>query len=410
MNAAPRYVVPVLIGLSLLPSEGYADSSLEVESSMLLWKKDFVYRTQVNADISLTNTRIEVDESGRQSQGVQDRSFHYDGVLSYTTQGVKTSDYNGSAVRQYETCDMQKFESDPLLIKTEAGYWDVWKSRVGEWTGLGSLPKEWEDKFEVVERNAEVGGGSYIIVRQKPDSPNLLGGGALELAFQSMGTLSRKMFLLEWTAPESFPRSKLSVTPVEGKDIVRTGGSVDVTVKDLIGRESKLLYKAMLGFNTRREGGETWVVEGEALEALIHPTVEGRFRGRGVVKAEVVNDASPLSTIPQMNGLKLKFVRSGIVDGRSITTDLRLVFGTVDGGTHETKLIPEVKGFSGEIWLDTENQAVRYGLLKVEKSQYDGYLPKVGEISAQVKLEADLDFELEYIQSITAAEEPGAVE
>jgi hypothetical protein len=406
MNVSTRYIVPVLIALSFLPVGNLrAEPSIEVGSDMLLWKKGFSYQTEVKAEISLANTKIEVDESGRKAKGEQDRSFYYDGAMVYSTEILVASDYNGTAGRYYARCDMNKAESDLLLLKGEVGYWDVWKSRAGELLGR-SLPAEWREKFDVVERNAEVAGGSYIIVRQKPDSPNLLGGGDLELAFQSMGSLSLKWFLFEWTTPRSFGKAAVTVSPaeVESGRLVKTTGGVGKIVKDVIARESKLLYEAMLGSDSDRQEGETWIVEGEALEAMIHPTVEGRFRGHALVKAEEVKGASPLGAPAEMNGLKLKFVRSGTVDGRTIATNLRLVFATVDGGTHETNLVPDDGVFSGEIWLDTENQTVSYGRLTVDKAKYDGYLPKIGELNAKVKLKADLDFELEYIQSITPAE------
>jgi len=386
----------------------HAEMPIEVSSDLLLWKKGFEYRTEVKAEISLTNTKIEVDESGRKAKGGQDRSFYYDGAMVYDTGILTAASYNGSAYRNYGLCDVGKSEFDPLVLKADASILEVWTSRLGEWVRMGALPEEWEDKFEVVERNAEVGGGSYFVVRQKSDAPNLLGGRDLELGFESLEALSGKLLLFEWNTPRSFGKSRINVTPAEkGKQgkLVKTGGSVSNLVKDVIGRESKLLYEAMLGSNSRRQDGETWMIEGETLEALIHPTVEGRFRGRAVVRAEVVDGALPVRTAGEMSGFKLKFVRSGIVDGKVSNTDLRLVFETVDGGTHETKLVPEDGVFTGEIWLDTENQTIRYGVLTVDKAKYDGYLPKIGELNARVKLRADLDFKLEYIQSITAAEE-----
>ncbi len=399
--------------LAFLPIEDvHAETPVEINRNMLLWKKGFSYRTQVEASISLTKSKIEVDLPNRKASGAQDRSFSYKGNMTYETQILRASGYNGTASRYYNQCSMVKLESDPLVLKGEVLFSDVWKSRLGGWIGMGSLPKEWEDKFEVVERNAEVSGGSYIIVRQKPDSPSPLGGGDLELAFQSMGALSRQWFMFEWTTPKSFGKARVRVGPakIQKGKLVKTGGGVSNIVTDVIGRESKLLYEAMLGFDSERQDGETWVVEGEALEAMIHPTIEGRFRGRAVVKAEVIDGPLPIRTAGKMSGFKLKFVRSGIVDDKLITTDLRLVFGTVDGGTHETKLVPEDGVFTGEIWLDTENQTVRYGALSVVKAKYDGYLPKIGKLNAKVKLKADLDFELEYIQSITAAEKPAVGE
>ncbi len=381
--------------------ELFAQTAMQLNSSMLLWKKNFDYRTEVKADISLTNTKINVKLSDRSATGGQERSFHYQGAMAYNTRLVKDSTHNGSAGRYYQLCDIMKSETHPLELKVESGFWEVWAQRL--WS---DLPAEWQPHVEVKERNAEVFGGSYIIVRQKPGSPDLLGGGALELAFQSMGALSRKWFLLEWTRPNAVKNAAVRVSPAESRDgrLVATGGQADNMIKDVIGRESKLLYEAMLGFQGERKDGDQWIVDGETLDAMVHPTVKGSFRGSVVVKAELVKDESPVRTVDQINGFKLKFIPRGTVDGRSHVTDLRFVVETVDGGNHETKLTPEDGRFSGEIWLDAENQSVRYGELRVDGAKYDGFLPRIGDLNAKINLDADFRFNLSYTQSITASE------
>ena len=374
---------------------------MQLNSDMLLWKKSFAYRTEVKADISLTNTKIKVNLTDRSAAGYQERSFHYQGAMVYNTELQRDSSYNGSARRYYQQCDITKSESIPLVMKVESGFWEVWAQRL--WS---DLPKEWQPHVEVVERNAEVFGGSYVIVSQKPGSPDLLGGGALELAFQSMGALSGKWFLLEWTRPQAVQKAKVTVSPAEIREsrLVKTGAQASNMVKDVIGRESKLLYEAMLGFQGERKDGDQWIVDGEALDAMVHPTVKGSFRGSVVVRAELVKNVSPVRTVDEINGFKLKFIPRGMVDGRSQVTDLRFVVETVDGGNHETKLTPEDGRFSGEIWLDAENQSVRYGELKVDGAKYDGFLPRIGDLNAKINLDADFHFNLSYTQSITATQ------
>jgi hypothetical protein len=376
----------------------HAQSSLDLNSDMLLWKKNFAYRTEVKADISLTNTKIEINMTDRSAAGYQPRSFHYQGAMVYNTELERNLTRNGSARRYYQQCDIMKSESNPLELKVEAGFWEVWAQRL--WS---DLPAEWQPHVEVKERNAEVFGGSYIIVRQKPGSPDLLGGGALELAFQSMGSLSKQWFLLEWTRPKSIQNAAVKVSPAELRDkrVVPTGAQASTMVNDVIKRESKLLYEAMLGFQGERREGDQWIVEGETLDAMVHPTVKGSFRGSVIVRAEVVRNESPVRTVEEINGFKLKFIPRGIVDGRSLVTDLRFVVETVDGGTHSTKLTPEDRRFSGEIWLDAENQSVRYGELRVDGAKYDGFLPRIGDLNAKIKLDADFHFNLSYTQSIS---------
>lgn len=382
-----------------------AESPIEVNRDMLLWKKGFAYRTQVVAEISLTNTKIKVNLTDRTATGYQPRSFYYDGTMAYNTELQVASAYNGSAGRYYEQCDIRKSESNLVELTVPSTAWEIWKMRFGDLFGKG-LPEDWRPHVEVVKGNAEMLGGSYMIVRQKPGSPDLLGGGALELAFQSMGVLSKKWFLLEWPRMQSIQKAKMNVSAAEPRNghLTATGGSVSNSVKDVIGRESKLLYEALLGFDGNRKEGDLWVVDGETLDAMVHPTVKGSFRGSALVKAELVKNTSPVRTVDEMNGFKLKFVSRGIVAGRSHVTDLRFVVETVDGGNHATKLTPEDGRFSGEIWLDTENQTVRYGELKVDGAKYDGFLPKIGDLNAKIKLDADFHFKLSYIQSITEVE------
>lgn len=403
MTTSPR--LPHLLGTVLLLMAGAsglrAESDLELNPDMLLWKRNFAYRTQVNAEISLTNTKIEVNMTDRSAAGHQPVSFHYQGSMAYNTELEKASNRNGSARRHYERCDITKSTTNPLQLKVTAGFWEVWAQRL--WA---DLPAEWQPHVEVTERNAEVFGGSYIIVRQKPNSPDLLGGGALELAFQSMGVLSNTWFLLEWTRPNALKNAGVRVTPAELRDgrVVPSGGTAGTMVHDVIKRESRLLYEAMLGFQGERKEGDQWVVDGEALDAMVHPTVKGCFRGSAVVRAELVKNVSPVRTVEGINGFKLKFIPHGIVDGRNMVTDLRFVVETVEGGTHSTKLTPQEGGFSGEIWLDAENQSVRYGELRVDGAKYNGYLPKIGDLNARIKLDADFHFNMSYTQSISPVE------
>lgn len=247
MSLRKRFAVGTLFAiLAWIVLEGYtpgglrAGTEVNVDRNMLLWKKGFKYRTQVNADISLTNTKIEVDVEERKAEGEQNRSFLYKGTMAYNTEIAKASEYNGSAMRYYENCSVTKSESVPVELKVDSSVLEIWMARATELVGGGSLPEEWQPHMDVVERNAEVGGGSYIVVRQKPGSPNLLGGQALELAFQSMGDLSRKTFLLEWTRTESIRKGRMAIHPAEIREgkLVKTGGVAGMTVQDVIGRES----------------------------------------------------------------------------------------------------------------------------------------------------------------------------
>lgn len=390
----------LLLGVALVAGGHIlAQSSTQVDPNMLLWKKGIEYRTEVSADIGLTNTSIKVNLTDRSAAGFQPRSFFYEGSMAYNTSLLNASGFNGSAARLYQRCGIGKIETNPLTLKVESGVWEIWAQRFG-----AGLPEEWDKHVEVVERDAEVFGGSTITVTQKPGSPNLLGGGALEGAFQSMGTLSGKSFLLEWNNPKSISKTALKVVPAELRDkrLVRMGGSVSTLVEDVIRRESKLLYEALLGFDSSRKHDDQWVVQGETLDAMVHASVKGKFKGSVVVRAERITDTSPTPKVGPVNGLKLKFISSGIVNGRTQRSNLTFVVDTVVNDEHTTQLNPDGGGFSGEMWLDTENQCLRHGKLEVVDARYDGFLPRIGDLNAKIKLTGDFNFNLIYQQSITA--------
>lgn len=396
-SAKPFFLTIGLIVLAV-GSSLPAQTAMDVDRNMLLWKKGFDYRTQVSANIELSNTTIKVNLTDRSAAGYQPRSFLYEGAMAYTTRLIRDYEDNGSASRYYQRCQVIKSENEPLSLKVDSSFLEVWAQRLG----LGDLPPEWEPHVEVTERNAEMFGGSYIVVTQKKGSPNLLGGGALEMAFQSMGELSQQQFLLTWGNLQAFQKGGLKVSPARVQDgkLVSTRGGVSPVVKDVIGRESRLLYEALLGFNGLRHKGDEWEVDGQTLDAMVHPTVSGGFQGKAMVRADAITNESPGPLVGLMNGLKLHFIPSS----KAGQSNLRFVVNTVDNGTHETRLNPGDGGFVGEIWLDTDNQCVRYGKLTVSGARYDGFLPRIGDLNAKINLTADFYFKMVYQQSIAAVE------
>jgi hypothetical protein len=225
-----------------------------------------------------------------------------------------------------------------------------------------------------------------------------------------MEALSGKWFLFEWSRPESFRRAKLTISSAQPADsgatrVKKTEDSVSTTVKNAINCESKLLYEVLLGgLEPKRKHGDIWSVDGETLGALIHSSFEGYFRGKVLVKCEVINGESPVRTIEEMNGFRLKFVQRAKVDGRTQFSNLQFVFKTTDEGEYITIFNMDDKKSNGELWLDVENQCLRYGNITVKEATYDGYLPKIGKLNAKVKLRADLNFEFTYKQNIGIAE------
>ncbi len=401
--------LPLIILILFSYGTFQAEDSLEVDRKMLLWKKGLDYRTEVKAKLALTHTKIRAEikdgNETRQAEGTVNRAFHYSGAMVYSTEVVRDTTYNGSASRLYQECDINKGETDPAVMTVDASLWEVWKSRLAGFT-TGGLPEEYRDKFEVVERNAEMFGKSSITVR--PKSGTLFDQDALELAFESLNALKDKYYLLEWDRLKSIEKAKLKVfsaQPTLDGQLNKTEGSVASVVTDVIRREAKLLYEAMMGSIRTRRDGDVWLVEGRDLEALIHPQLEGLFQGRVLVKAEAIRGLSPerSRTVGEMNGFKLKFIPRGMVEGRIYQSTLSFDVKTTDDSTHRTDFEIAPGKFEGEIWLDTDNQTVRYGRVVATRTRYDGYLPKIGKLNAKIDLEADLDFDFEYSLGIAAS-------
>jgi len=212
--------------------------------------------------------------------------------------------------------------------------------------------------------------------------------------------------ILEWQTPGNFQKGKLRVSPAQrpagGGNLIKSGGTTAQIVQEVIGRESKLLYEAMLG-GAIRKAGDTWEVAGEALDAMIHPSLEGSFHGSVVVQASNVLGKSPHRNIPHgMNGLKLEFRESGRIGFRNQNSDLRFDVKNTEGERHATDLMMGGSKLVGEIWLDAENQCVRYASLKSDGAKYNGFIPKIGDLNnAGVKVDAELYFSFEYVLSVS---------
>ena len=406
----PVSLAQAVLLFSVLPATGIfaqaPGNEMKVDQGFLLWKQGLDYRTQVRAQISLENTKfiISFEDREKDARGTQAKSLHYEGTMVYSTNVVRASAYNGSAIRRFAQSDVTKIEASAaeFIIPTSRweAFWAQFKSRVN---------KEWGDNLVRTEETV-LGGDPHIRLESKPESDNyLVDMGILGAELQELKDLSGTLCILEWPHSSALKNAMLDVKTadlIDGK-VVPTSRAVSPRVKDVLGRESKLLYEAMLGSGTDRVAGEVWEVSGDALAALIHPSMEGRFSGRAIVQAEDAKNVSPHLSISSMTGLKLQFVKRGEIGGIKKDSDLTFEMRTTNGNWHSTRLMSSGKSIDGEIWLDAENQCVRYGKLTSRGTKYNGHLPKIGSLNdSTVRIEADLSFMFEYIQSISPLENP----
>lgn len=400
------YLAVILCTNCLLTGELFAQTTADipVNQNFLLWKKGLTYRTEVTGCISLTDTTIRVEEP-KKGVGHQNCSFHYYGSMAYNTELDRASEYNGTAKRYYQKSQIGKLEeADPITLKLDVNIFEVWLYRL---RGLPWPSKDLSKNFDI-ESNAELFGQSYITIRQKDSSDNVLYEKTYKSISKDLNELTDRHLLFEWDRSLQIQKGKIRVSAIASNDTEKQSvekSSVNSIIKDVIGRETKLLYDALLGSSGNRKAGDVWLVDGSTLDALVHPSLEGScFRGKLLVQAESIINESPDQKIGKFNGLKLKFIPTGVINGRTQEADLQIILETMNQNSHTIKLVPK-DGFTGEIWLDSENQCVRYGKLKIENKSYSGYLPKVSDLNdAKINLTATLNMELTYIQSISKQE------
>lgn len=389
---------------------------MEVDKAFLLWKKGLIYTTQVSAMVSLENTKFTVSAGNREEdgEGEQAKSLYYEGNMAYNTEAKFAERKNGKAERYYQMCDVGKFQSSKAVFTMPVSGWEAFWAKFKR----PPLPEEWDEKLDKTE--TKVFGDSYIRWETKPESDHeLVDMGALGGGLQELEDLSEKHLILKWSDESAFKnRIEIeSAIPVESEipgkvELVPDGRRVSPRVMDVIRRESNLLYEAVLGSGMNRKAGDVWAVDGEALAALIHPSLEGRFRGKVIVKAKNTLPTPPHPILPaRIVGLRLIFVKQERVDGRVRESDLTFEMETVNGDLHTTSLMSAGSSIEGELWLDRENQCVRYGKIKSSGTRYKGNLPKIGVLNDSdvgVRIESDLRFEFEYIQAISPSKDENA--
>ena len=290
------------------------ENALSVDPGFLLWKEGLEYQTAVTAEFSLTNTKMIVRMDDRKdAHGWQDRSFHYQGTLVYSTWLQDAYTMNGSAGRYYGQCDISKIEATPATIRIPSSGWEVTRSRVGSLFGK-ELPAQLRDKVEIVERQAH--GDPHITVQTLPGvEEEALGVYTLAAGFQELQDLTSQDLILEWNRMAAFEKGKLAINPAVRDEsgsgrLSRSGGAPSVLVQEVVGRESKLLYGAMLGGGVPRRDGDVWEIPAEALEAMIHPSIKGQFHGSVVVGATVVQNESPHSSVFSSSAYSLRIRRA----------------------------------------------------------------------------------------------------
>jgi len=381
--------------------------TVEVPNDYLIWLEGFDYRTEIRARLTLNDVffkgtlkRKEKDKE-RIIEGEQATAFAFSGSMLYDTSVITPGQYSGSANRDHLVSEITKLELALTKPRVEVGasVWDKFKS----WFDTG-IPAEFKDDYEIFRREKS----GVIVIKPKanrpPDSNNVLAtlspdfGKIQEAASEYIPAFSKKKYTLEWSSPDVVKKAKMKVTPKEGLNISKD-------VRDLIAREARLLYTSILQAETRADG-EEWLVHAEDLDAMIHSSVEGKFRGRVGVRASRIDGKIAPGTGTPITGWKLEFIPNPVINTRTYHSDIRFVCTDNSGKSHNVQLEPIGSRFTGELWLDSEHQMVRYGRMNCDNAPYEGKMPKIATLNLELdSLTAKINFLFTYFQSVSPKEE-----
>ena len=376
----------------------HADTTqIEVPKDYLLvWHAGRVYQTTLNVKMSLTDASFSGKIRGLPIEGKQERAFDYKGLMLYTTEMKKADKIDGSAWRFHNTAYLDKVPLSKPDIQVSAGAWTKFKS----WFDNG-IPEHLKDDFEIFRREKP----GIITVRPKPGKGNeVLEKVApgfkdiIEVTRKFTPSFTRAGYTLGWTAPEDFKLAALTVK-------TQNGGGSTMAIRDLINREVRFLYTNILQ-DANRKDGDAWVVRAEDLDAMIHADMEGWFKGKVIVKAKWIEytEKAEMGATP-FTGWKLEFVKDAMTSSGYQSSEIEFCCKDVDGNSQSVKLSPVGRLFTGELWLDTNYEMIRYGRLTCTNTQYRGKMPRMKDLNNESgELDAKIYFDLTYVQAVSDSE------
>lgn len=374
-----------------------ASQEIEVSQGYLVWREGFEYMTRIDVNLSLENVKFKGEFKEKQVEGTQAKAFGYRGAMVYSTELVVPGKNNGVAERVHLQCDITKASCSQPTVKIDVNL----GQKLGSYIYSG-IPKELKADYELVrwkEQNKIIlkpkhAGANNVLEKISPDFKNII-----EVANEYMPAFQNMHYSLSWSLPKRFEQAQLTI---EKKSSVK---EVSKDVGELINREAKFLYTNILQSNKRKDG-DIWAVRAEDLSAMIHSALEAKFRGTVLVVAHRIENERPAGLGERIrNGWKLEFIKDGSMDGRWHRSNIEFVCKSNDGKSHNIQLQPIGSRFIGELWLDNDLQMIRYGHLQCRKAEYNGKMPKIGNLNLEdLDIDAKINFELTYVQSVAAKE------
>jgi len=348
--------------------------------------------------------------------GTQDTAFAFTGDMEYETELIRGG-FLGSAKRVHNICEIDRIVLSAPKITIDAA---DWKKVNGTWDRR--LPQELRNDFDIEQKN-----NMYVVSLKKDrekmlneafyenpaydknkDAKNFYERWAKDPAFAPLVEMARQLqpalrnreeYTLRWELPEDIRKANMRIIPKN------TSKDIGVAVKDHINSESRFLYTNILKPENMKVGAKVRI-DAEDLEAMIHPDFHGRLDGKVIAEVSRIENKRPEGHGEPITGWKLTFIKDAQISDRNLRNNLKYVYTDVGGTPRYIQLNDIGKTFTGELWLDSNYQIVRYGKMECKNTDYEGKLPKIGNLN-NIDLEdikAKVSFTFTYNQSVSKAD------
>ena len=284
-----------LLGACLLAQGNNAKMEMQVPKDMLVWRFGTTYETTLQYGFVAHDLSYRGTAKNKPVSGKGDNVIFYIGILKYNTQllSADSTAQQGKALRYYEMCRVQNLLGDvslrfsPGFLGTAAHSTHKLK---GSWLDWLSFSYPGEDTAYVVTGK---GADGAVICKFKREFLEREAAPSFDLMEYIPG-LQNQALVLGWDTPAGARSGTLNISCARqvGDCWVETGDAPPLVIRDLINRETSMLYGAVYDGHQRR-ANETWELDGKVLGGLIHPSLKAGFSGRVVVQASSQYQSHP---------------------------------------------------------------------------------------------------------------------
>ena len=377
-----------------------------VPKIMFLWTPKTRYETTLRVDFKAHGVTVNGNASGKIIKGSSLNPLVYTSILKYSTELLDGNEDEGQAYRYYETAINSRICADTDI--TVDGF-SLAEMAVGLFKNLPDQTITYDiiSKDVVWEAKRVLNPGILTIRPKKGSVVDEVD--QLKPMIELIPSLKNSAFILNWRSGTQIRNAALSVSYSDSIQQAVTDKAPPEIVKDVIRRESSLLYNAALGGAIRKDG-DVWSIDGSVLGGLIYPTLNSAFKGRIVVRATkiVASDEALLRHKPsgakvdeaareKINGLRLSFIPEGIIDKKRVTSNLCYDTKTADGGNRKIEVdFSKSEKVKGGMIIDTDYQMIRQAFIEVNDGSFRGSIPCFGTLTVNATVTSGIDLKLIY--------------